>query len=298
MVEAFKKRELTAMSGLDQMPDGLDASVQSYNFNLTAETMVFFKTSSGVLADKAVRKALVQAADPAAVIAALKEPLKPAREPILAGQLGYDDRYTQSTGDTVAAEKALDKAGWKRGADGIRLKKNQKLGFTLSIVDNHEYNTVARVLQKQWRAVGVSVNIDASDSNSFRDTLSSHLYDAVLYGITIGADPDVFVYWDSTQADIRSANRLNFSEYSSSKADEGLEAGRTRNDPALRTIKYAVFLKQWQADAPALALYQPRYLYISHVPVYGLDEHPLNDPADRMYSVGHWMIRTARVTNN
>lgn len=298
MITAFKKNELTSMSGLQKVPSGLKKSDEIYNFTLTAETMVFFRTTGGVLTDVAVRSALVKASNPMAIVDALGRQFKPAREPLLAGQLGYDARYEQQTNNLEAAKQTLDAAGWTPGPGGIRVHGDQKLSFTLSIVDTPEYNTVARTLQQQWKQIGVKMNIDASDSVSFRGTLSSHLYDAVLYGITIGADPDVFVYWDSTQADIRSANRLNFSEYKSPVADDALEAGRTRNDPALRTIKYAAFLKQWQADAPALALYQPSYLYISHVPIYGLTEHAINDPADRLFSANDWMIRTARVTNN
>ena len=40
-------------------------------------------------------------------------------------------------------------------------------------------------------------------------------------------DPDVFAYWHSSQADIRAASRLNFSEYKSATADKALESGRT-----------------------------------------------------------------------
>ncbi len=88
---------------------------------------------------------------------------------------------------------------------------------------------------------------------SSKDT-SSRSYDALLYGISIGVDPDVFVYWHTSQNDPRS-NRLNFSEYSSKAADEGLESGRTRTDAGLRTIKYRPFLQAWQRDLPALGLY-------------------------------------------
>jgi hypothetical protein len=56
-------------------------------------------------------------------------------------------------------------------------------------------------------------------------------------------------------------------------------------------------LKQWQQDAPALGLYQPRYLYVSHVPVYDLEATALNSPTDRFNNVSNWMIRTARTTD-
>src|SRR5206468_4518991 len=133
---------------------------------------------------------------------------------------------------------------------------------------------VTNELQKQWLAAGASVDVELLDPVEFQAALTSHSYEALLYGITIGADPDVFVYWDSSQADVRSAQRLNFSEYKNSKADLALEAGRTRLDPALRAAKYKPFLQVWQQDAPALAMYQPRVLYITNGMVDGLNDFP------------------------
>jgi hypothetical protein len=130
----------------------------------------------------------------------------------------------------------------------------------------------------------------------FQNTLSLHAYDALLYGASIGVDPDVFAYWDGSQADIRSASRLNFSEYNSPAANLSLEAGRTRLDTALRVIKYRSFLEAWQSDAPALGLYQPRYLYISHVQVYGLGTNEINTDADRFTNVQNWMVHVGWVT--
>jgi ABC-type transport system substrate-binding protein len=118
-----------------------------------------------------------------------------------------------------------------------------------------------------------------------------------LYGISIGADPDVFVYWDSSQADIRASNRLNFSEYKNATADTSLETGRTRTDPALRTIKYRPFLQAWQQDYPALGLYQPRLLYLTSGTVGGLHDTVVNTPANRYNNVTNWEVRQARVTN-
>jgi peptide/nickel transport system substrate-binding protein len=116
-------------------------------------------------------------------------------------------------------------------------------------------------------------------------------YDALLYGITIGKDPDVYVYWDSRNADVRSQTRLNFSDYKSAAADAALQAGRTRSDANLRAIKYQPFLQAWRDDAPAVGLYQPRFLYISHTKVYGLDEHAINTETERLSNVQNWMIR-------
>jgi peptide/nickel transport system substrate-binding protein len=301
LIDSLKRQEITAAVGLDEVPAALkdDKKLIAYNLPLTAAVMTFFRAGADNLGDVNVRQALVRAVDQSVIINQLDYPAAAVREPLLRTQLGYNPAYMQAGYDPAAAAALLDKAGWQLGADHLRHKGGKPLQFKLTIKDSHEYKKVAASLAKQWRAVGVEAQImPASDDSAFQTTLSSHSYDAVLYGISLGTDPDVFVYWDSTQADLRSANRLNFSEYKSKMADAALEAGRTRADPSLRAIKYQPFLQAWQADAPALALYQPRFLYLSYTTVYGLDEHAINADIDRFTNVQNWQIRTTRSSDN
>jgi peptide/nickel transport system substrate-binding protein len=151
-------------------------------------------------------------------------------------------------------------------------------------------------LQKQWKAVGVDIDVKLRPEEEMQsDVLTRHDYDVLLYGISLGADPDVFAYWHSSQADVRSANRLNLSEYKSKTADKALEAGRTRIDPALRAVKYKPFLQAWKEDAPAIALYQPRFLYIARNELVGFKAKRLNSSVDRLNSIHTWTVLQDRV---
>jgi peptide/nickel transport system substrate-binding protein len=299
LVSAFKGGQLTGLEGLDSVPAALSgmSSMQVHSPLLTAANMVFFKTSSGVLTDQQVRTALVQATDANSIIKSLGYPTHAVREPFLAGQLAYDPSLTQPAFNLAAAKQALDADGWIAGKGGMRSKGGQPLGFTLSAANTPESRSVARQLQRQWRAAGVNLHVLLLNSGDFQNALTYHTYDAVLYGIAIGPDPDVFVYWDSSQADIRSSNRLNLSEYKNPQADASIEAGRTRLNPALRAVKYKPFLEAWQHDSPAVGLYQPRLLYLTNGPVAGLGDHSLNSAADRFNNVQNWEIRQGKVTN-
>lgn len=299
MVQAFKRRDINAMAGLTNVPKDLKdtSQVTAASFPSTAALMSFFKTSSGVLADTQVRQALVQGANTNAIIDGLDYAARPVREPLLLGQLGYNPTYQQAGYNPAAANALLDKDGWVRGANGLRSKSGQPLAFSLYAEDTSENQRTATMLAKNWRALGADVTPVLQPLTDFQTTLEFHNYDALLYGVSIGIDPDVFAYWDSSQANVLSNSRLNFSEYKSAVADAALEAGRTRLDPALRAIKYRPFLAAWQSDVPALGLYQPRFLYITRGTVYGLDEHTLNVDTDRYNSVTNWEIRTTKVTN-
>lgn len=300
MIKAYENKELTAMAGLNGVPDDIahDTSTHIYNLPLSAGVYIFFKTSEQPFKESVVRQALVAAVNPGAVVSGLGYTAIPVDEPLLKGQLGYAPQYAQTTGNITHAKALLDHDGWQVGADGIRVKKGVRLTFFLTVLDTPEYDNVSRELKTQWRAIGVDVQILAQPATDFQGNLSSHSYDAVLYGISIGADPDVFVYWDSSQAGAQSANRLNFSEYASPVADVALEAARTRLDPALRAAKYKTFLQAWQRDAPALGLYQPRFLFISHTAIYGLSSGVINTDADRMRNVQNWMIHRGWVTRS
>ncbi|HET7320301.1 MAG TPA: peptide ABC transporter substrate-binding protein [Candidatus Saccharimonadales bacterium] len=299
LIKTFKQGQLTAVAGLASVPAEVikDKSVSRHNMLLTAGTYVFFKTSDGVLADAKVRQALVSASDPKKIVDGLGYTTRLVTEPLLQGQLGYDPASAQKTGNLAAAQSLLDQAGWQAGKDGVRHKSGQPLQFELSAIDTPENRMVLSELQDQWRPLGIRLNVQLQSSDDFNTTLTAHGYDAVLYGVSIGTDPDVFAYWDSSQASVLSANRLNLSEYKSSVADAALEGGRTRLDPALRAVKYKPFLQAWQQDAPALGLYQPRYLYLTHGKVYGLNDHAINTGTDRFTNVQNWMVHTAKVTN-
>lgn len=297
--KAFKSKQLYGAEGFTDTPEfASNKSITQHNIILRAANMVFFKNSEGVLADKAVRSAIVSASNVPEIIGQLSYKTPAVREPLLEGQLAYDPAYKQAGFDLKSANQQLDGLGWKLGKDNFRYKDGKQLSFGLVALDSAEAKLTAETLKKQWSKVGLNLLLQYQDSIEFQNSVSNHNYDSILNGITIGVDPDVFVYWDSSQADVRSANRLNLSEYKNATADASLEAGRTRLDPALRTIKYKPFLQAWQQDNPALGLYQPSFLYLSNGPVYGLSSKPISTATDRFNNVENWMIRQARVTDN
>lgn len=298
MLLSFQRHELTAMSGLTSVPDTLEekTTLEEYSVPLTGEVGVFFRMSQGVLQDVKVRQALVRSVNQATVIRKLGYPLIAARSPFLPGQVGYQKDLTQLPYDVNAANQLLDAAGWKKGADGLRTKDGKKLTFRLVAQSTNDYAVVTQALQSSWRAIGIKVDVLLQDDTEFQNTLADRKYDALLYGLSIGLDPDVFAYWHSSQADALAANRLNLSEYKSGVADKALEGGRTRLDVTLRAAKYKPFLDAWRADAPAVMLYQPRYLYVVHSKIYGFDMKTMNDATDRYSNVQDWMIRATKVS--
>jgi peptide/nickel transport system substrate-binding protein len=292
--QAYLDKKISAMAGLANLPDSLERSLDTVEFSLpvAGQTMVFFKTTKPPLTDSAVRQALVLGSDRQQIINSTGLALVPSDSPLLRSHLGYDKKLIQKTSNPDEARKILDKAGWKVDqSSGIRKKANKELKFKLYSEANSEYASVTQSLQKQWRDIGANIEVILQSSDDLQSTVSSHNYSALLYPISTGIDPDVYAYWHSSQGDIRSSSRLNFSEYKSPQVDNALEAGRSRSDPAVRAVKYQPFLKSWLADNPALTLYQPRYLFVAREPFHNFQNKALVSPADRYNGVENWMIR-------
>lgn len=296
LISAFKKREVRAIAGMKSLPDAIKENdqIRAYSFQTTAEVMTFFNlATTSPLSDAAVRRGIMLGTSRRDVIKKLDQTLRVARQPILSDQFAFDARYQQPLYDKTLAAKTLDEAGWKQTIGGIREKDGKKLTFRLYAEENPDNVLVTKELKRQWREIGVDADVTLQQSMYFQTTLDTRSYDAVLYGISIGNDPDVYAYWHSSQTE----SGMNFSNYKSKTADTALEAARIRQDAAQRKLKYEAFLKAWQEDVPAIAMYHPRIYYVTRGTVYSLNEHVLNTDADRYYSVKSWQINTA-MTNN
>ena len=298
LIKAYQKHELTAVVGLDKLPDDVknDESSMSYNVPTDGNVMVFFNNSSDLLQNVKLRQALAYATNKQAILSQLGFSALSTNSPLLHGQLGYDPAIVQKSFNIAAANKILDGEGWVKTDNGIRKKGDKMLALHFVSQNVAEYALISQELQKQWREVGIDIDVKLRPEEDMQvDILQRHNYDILLYGISIGSDPDVFAYWHSSQANVSSVSRLNLSEYKSKVADRALEAGRTRIEPTLRAVKYKSFLVAWRDDTPAIALYQPRILYIARTELGGFTARRVTSAVDRLNTVQNWTVLQERI---
>lgn len=294
LLTSFKDGKLNAIAGTVSAPQEGD-DISELNIPLTGAVMAFMNNGSSILNEAKVRRALTMSVNQTEVLESMSRKSVAVTGPLLPEHIGYDAKLSQYGYDAVTAGRLLDEAGWRVDpSTGIRAKGDQKLSITLNTLSNAEYAAVANQLQKQWRQVGVETMVNSLAQNDLQTAIDERRYDVLLYGIVMGLDPDQFAYWHSSQADVRSQRRLNFSDYKSADADNALESGRTRIDPPLRAAKYTPFLQVWREDAPAVALYRPRFIYTVYGKLYNFNPPTLNSPVDRFNNVHDWMIRTDR----
>jgi peptide/nickel transport system substrate-binding protein len=294
MLTSFNKQEIASMVGLETLRDDAQDqdTVQSFSTPLSGQVLLFLKNSNPILSDTTVRRALLRATDTNALRDRIGYQLIGSDSPFLKSHFSYDPTKIQLPFDRTEAEKLLDQAGWVRNNEGIREKDGQKLSLRLVSQSISEYATVAQLLQEQWGAVGVAVDALLQPEEDVQTgAIIQHDYDVLLYGVSLGPDPDIFAFWHSSQADARLKSRLNLSEYSNKTADLSLEAGRTRTNVELRKLKYTPFLDAWLNDVPAIALYQPRFLFVVRGTLEGYRSGQFTNAADRFYSISDWQIR-------
>jgi len=249
-------------------------------------------TKSALLSDIKLRRALQLATDTSAIINILPEGTPSLNLPFTEGQLSGDIPAV-SKFDIEDSKKILNDDGWALNSNGIREKDGKKLTISVVAMKGGEFEAVLGLLSNQWKSVGFNVEtkvVDLSDitQNAVQNILQPRNYDALIYQLDIGADPDVYAYWDSTQM---TSTGLNYSNYSNIISDDALTSARSRVEPDIRNAKYITFVKQWINDVPAIGLYQSTIQYVHSVNVHAFNKsNVLVSPVDRYSDILRWSV--------
>lgn len=249
-----------------------------------------------ILSDQKVRKALQIGTDTQKVRVAAGGKVKPLSLPFVDGQVAASMPKLPAYNAAEAAVM-LDDAGWKivgteRQKEGVPLK------LTITTTKDSQQIKAAEELKKQWMALGVNVTVTSMDATSVstgfvQNVLQSRGFDVLVYELSIGADPDVYAYWHSSQA---TPSGYNFANYSNKNSDAALASARSRSEEDLRGAKYASFAKQWVDDAPAIALYQSVVEYVRNKNNIAIgDSAKLVQPVDRYSNVIYWSVESTPV---
>ena len=172
-------------------------------------------------------------------------------------------------------------------------KETLPLQFSLLTVDQPQMIETAKLLQKQWKEIGVDLEIKtASISDLERKFIKPREYESLLFGEVLRSIPDPFPFWHSSQ---KNDPGLNLAMYENKKADLFLEKARESTDPAIQKENYESFQDVLIKDAPAVFLYSPDYLYFTKPSIQGIKTNIIIDPSKRFSDIENWYIKTKRV---
>jgi peptide/nickel transport system substrate-binding protein len=201
-------------------------------------------TTHPFFSDKAVRRALAMASDRATVASQFYGDgltgkascnILTAPEPMNSKNSANFDICKF---DLNAANAELDKAGWVKGADGVRSKGGVRLEATYQTTINAVRQKVQDVMKANWEKIGFKITLKSVDAAVFFTNTSpdgaNHFWaDIEMY--TNSGDPDPTSYfngWTTAQMTSKANNWQsgNYSRYSSKDFDAIVASLRTETD--------------------------------------------------------------------
>jgi ABC-type transport system substrate-binding protein len=193
-------------------------------------TYIGYNNRRPLFSDSRVRRALGMAIDIDAIIAyVLYGQGEGTTGPYPRTTEWYDPNVAPLPHDPEGAARLLEQAGWHRNADGWLEKDGKVFEFTLiSNNGNLLRKAVLTIAQNSWRQLGVKCSTQVFEWAVFlQDFINPGDFDAVVLGWQMGADPDLFQLWHSSQT---GENQLNFVGYRSAEADAVIERIRREYD--------------------------------------------------------------------
>ena len=225
---AFKLGEIDILENLEQESDFINwkninvENKSDYNKVVT----IFYNLHDMKFKEKEVRQALAYAIPPF-------ENYDKAVSPISPYSWAYSQKLRLYKYDMETAQKILSKSPLSSTSSELILTTTPNLLKT------------AQIIIDAWNKIGIKSKIKVN-------LTIPEDYQILLRNLIIPADPDQYLYWQSTQ------ENTNISNYFSAKIDKLLEDCRKTLDREERKKIYADFQFYLVDDAPAIFLYYPK----------------------------------------
>ena len=242
---------------------------------ISSGVFLFMNTRNGIFTNKNLRKSLQSGLDMRSLRAPLGDEIA-LDYPLTTNQISIPNYPTLPSYDPETAKITV-----------AELPEEERT-IRLVTTNTSYFPALAENLKYQLEQLGFTVDVQTYNANQdfLLTVLRPRDYDLLLYEIELGADPDLFAYYHSSQA---TETGLNLSNYTNSLASDLLLAARSTMDVAVRSAKYQSFLNYWVEDAPAIGIYQVDFSYYvnRNVRSYSSDNH-LVTALDRFIDVEYW----------
>ncbi|MFZ2719452.1 MAG: peptide ABC transporter substrate-binding protein [Minisyncoccia bacterium] len=217
--------------------------------------------------------------------------------PVPPRQNDVDVTTSQSENSTMAATAVLQAAGWTydgsaRAWENTRAKQTLDR-ITIRTSNVPELKNVASAVKTDWELLGIGVDIELYEPGDLsQNVIRPRKYEALLYGMVIGRDQDLYAFWHSQE---RNDPGLNIAGYTNKTVDSLLEKARSSIDEGVRTANLQKIETAIAADYPAAFLYAPNFTYAVPNDLRGIVLPQIITPDDRFATVALWYRSTDSV---
>ena len=195
-----------------------------------------------------------------------------------------------ATDHTAEAAEVLRAGGWAYDGEARiwrHAATKQELDvITIRTSNVPELRSVASAVKANWEKLGIPVTVELYEPGDLsQNVIRPRNYEALLYGMVIGRDQDLYAFWDSNA---RADPGLNIALYANKNVDVLLEDARTNPDPQTRAEDLQKIEDIIAREYPAAFLYAPDFIYATPRGLHGVVLPQITTPADRFATVASW----------
>lgn len=168
-----------------------------------------------------------------------------------------------------------------------------ELSFTLKTSNVPELKTIAQAVQADWKELGADVSIELYGQGDLtQNIIRPRSYEALLFGMVVGREQDLFAFWSSTE---RNDPGLNIALYTNHSVDTLLTNIREESDPLKREELLTEVQTSIAEEYPAAFTHAPDFVYVVPEEVRGVLLPQIASPSDRFANIHEWYKRTEYV---
>jgi peptide/nickel transport system substrate-binding protein len=245
-----------------------------------AQTSLILNAQVPGLHDVAVRRALAIAVLYPVILRDVTRGLyAESRNSLPPTAIGYE-KLPRRIHDPAAAGEILERAGWRRGADGVRVRNGTRLAFTLAtIAGSTNLERIAILLQSSLRGAGISLAVKTYAYRTIfaapNGPIYGGSYDLALYESTLNWDPDVYNFLACERWYPRGQNIFRFCD---PRLDTLQRAGLQTDVISERAVIYRDASQLIWSDVPYIPVYNVRRLIVRSADLHGYSVNPTSTP--------------------
>lgn len=300
-LEAYRNGQVMGISEItpDVLAQSLaDPNMAVYTSRLPELSLVLFNLNNPEVPffqDANLRRALLMALNRQMIVnKILQGQAILADGPLLPNSWAYYDGMEHINFVPEDAVALLKNEEYRIPASGENVREDKDgnpLSFSLIHPDDALHTSIAQLIQKNWAAVGVAVELEALPYDTlFNDRLTPRKYEAALIDLNLAQspDPDPYPFWHQSEM----TGGQNYAQWDNRTASEYIEQARVNPDLTVRTRLYRNFQVIFARELPALPLYFPVYSYGVDRQVFAVQMPSLFNPSDRFLTVSDWYLVT------
>ena len=259
--QADVREQLVTPDNVERARAAKQLAVYTYRGNVY--TLLWFNQRSPddstlphpIFADRDVRRALTMAVDRASLLKSALGDLAKVPPGPMSELLGiWDPDIRQLPYDTAQAARILSAHGWRdHDGDGVRDKNGQPLEFHVLVpttsVLRRQY---ARLLQEQYRAIGVRVDIDELEAAVVNQRTATGKFDTAILSRGNDPSPSSGIAQSWTRAGFGGSN---FGRYYNPELERLVDRAVTASTRDQARALWRAAMETVNGDAPGIFLY-------------------------------------------